>query len=84
MRGQPVLADGRVVDQAAFNHVPAEQTLESAKHEHRQVLRPFGAPDVSTPHEIDERHKENETDHATEDAVQVFQPEDALEVVERP
>ena len=79
MRGQPVLADVRIIDQAALDHVPADQALHSAEYEHQPVFRPLLFADVAFGRKYQERHKEHDADQATEQAMQEFEPENALE-----
>ena len=84
VRGQPELRHARIVDQPAFHHVPAERALQAAEHEDRRraaTRSPRGMRRRT-------RNHRNGTRNATpisapEQPVEVFPPEDALELGER-
>ncbi len=47
VRGQSVLTDVWIINEATFHHVPAEHSLHSAQDKHEQVLRPLCRLDVA-------------------------------------
>ena len=80
--GEPVLADVRIVHEAALDHVPAEDALQSAEYEHQQVLRPLIASNISFRQKVDERQQKNYADNSAQQTVQEFQPENILEGID--
>ena len=83
VRGQAELRHARVVDEAALHHVPAERALQRAQHEDRgQRLR---VPRGNAParEKIEEGQQEHGTDQPPQQPVEIFPPEDALELGER-
>ena len=79
MGRQAVLADARVIHQAALHHVPAHRALQAAEQKdprHRQYQVPWYA---SARQEIEKRHEKDHADAAAEQAMHVLPPEDGLE-----
>jgi hypothetical protein len=83
MRGQPIVTDARVVDQAALHHVPAHRSLQPPEHEHPQQLRNQRWRNPAPQQKVDEWQQEDQPDQTSENAVPVFPIEDALELCER-
>src|SRR3990172_7635271 len=81
MSGEPVLAHARIVDEAAFHHIPTERALQSAEHENSTELPDVRAVKLSSQQEIQKRHQENKTDGATQQTMPVFPPENAFEIL---
>ena len=80
MGGESILADPRIVHQAAFDHIPAERALQSTEQKyHRQLGRPC-LIDFLAKQEIHKRQQEHQPDQASEQAMQVFPPENRLEL----
>ncbi len=76
------MANGRLVDEAALDHVPAEDALESTKGKGHEG---FGDPLSSQILFDDEPHHWEEEDDAyesTEEPVEILPKENALEVIE--
>ena len=83
MRGQAVLADVWSINQAAHNHVPAHQALQTAKDEQPPEL-PLGcAINRFFGQEPDERDEEHDTDQPSPQAMDEFEPEDRFEILDR-
>src|SRR5262249_10209884 len=82
MGGEPVLANLHTRDEAALDHVPADGTLQAAKH--KQACEP-GQPVaryVTGGPEANERNEEDDADHSAEEAVAPLPPIDCLELIE--
>ena len=79
MGGKTVLADTRVVHQAALHHIPAQQALQSAhkKQDHQFWHQPGSHPFANG--KVQHGQQEDDTDQASQNAVQVFIHEDGLE-----
>jgi hypothetical protein len=56
--------------------------LHSAQNEHQQVLRPLVTLYVTPGEKENERYEEDDTDCASEQAVQILEPENALELLD--
>ncbi len=82
MGGQAVLADRRLVDQPAFHHVPAQHPLQPAEHEQNRAFFPDRAVQAPFRQEPGKGNEKHNPDDASEQAVQVFQPEDFLKPAE--
>jgi len=56
--------------------------LHPAQNEHQEVLRPLGKFYITLGEKENEWQEKNDTDSATKQAVQEFQPENALERID--
>jgi hypothetical protein len=82
VRRQPELRHARIVDEAALDHVPAHRALQRAQREDRGELPRVFARDQASRGEPDERDQEDDADRSAQQPVEVFPPEDALELGE--
>ena len=83
MGRQPILADPRLVDESALDHVPAEHALRAPEDEQAGEARDQRRRNRPHREKHEEREQERDTDPAPEHAVGVLHPEDALELGER-
>ena len=67
------MADVRIVDQPAFNHVPAEHALHATEHKHECILGEFTFLDVTFPYEEKKRQEKYDADRSAKQAMQIFQ-----------
>src|SRR3546814_5856081 len=81
-RGEAVLADGRPLGKAGGDHEPAERALGAAEGEGGEQLLAERTIDLPAPPEPRERHHEHHADEAPPQAVDVFPPEDRLELLQ--
>ena len=79
MSRQPVLADVGTIDQATFNHIPAEQTLKTTKQEDQNKPRYHGPADPSLNQEEKEGQYKHHSHSAAPKAMDKFQPENGFE-----
>jgi hypothetical protein len=82
VRGEPVLADPRVIDEPARHHVPAHQALQRTQHEDATELQRERQREGAPPQEIKEGNEESDADQPPEQAVKVLEPEDAHEPIQ--
>jgi hypothetical protein len=82
VRREPVLGHGGTVDEAALDHVPAEQPLAATENEQQQQARPQPRTQATAQGKVREREQEQQADQASEHAVQVLVHEDHAELVE--
>ncbi len=79
MRRQPILRHLGAMRQARRHHPPADRALQRAEREdHPQPLLQLGT-ERAAPQEEQERQQIDRADHAPEQAVAPFPPEDGLE-----
>ena len=83
MRGEPVMAHVGPVDQPALHHVPAERALRGAEQKGDAECETEPAADPSAQRKPDRRDGEDQPDEAAPEPVQIFQPEDRAEVLDR-
>ena len=77
------MADLGPVDETALHHVPAKRALRGAQQEGDGKPCPEPAPDPPAQREPGGREDEDHPDRPAPDTVQIFQPEDRAEVVDR-
>ena len=66
VRGQAELRHARIVDEAAFHHVPAHRALQAAQHEDAEELPRVAGRNVAPRDEPQERDEEDDADQPAE------------------
>jgi hypothetical protein len=79
VRGQAVVADARLVDETARDHVPSQRSLQRPEHEYPGKTIREATVNLPAPPEPDERNEERKPDQPAEQAMEVLEPEDPLE-----
>lgn len=82
MRRQPVLGNARIIDQSAFNHVPAHRTLQSAEDEKACDLPCQRSAHLAAGKKPEVRQQKDTTDQPAGEPVCPFPPEDELKARE--
>src|SRR6516225_2047619 len=83
MQRQAILADADTVAQPGFDHVPADDALQTAE---RQNAEKFGAGsgfETSGPPKDDKRQRKCQADEPAEKPMAPFPPVDDLEVIKQ-
>ena len=83
MGDQPVLADIGAHRQPALHHEPAERPLQPAQQEQADQTGPQRRADAVADRAAKTRRGEGNADQPAPQAMDVFPPEDALELVQR-
>ena len=68
-----------LVDEARFDHPPADGSLKTSKSKHRNEHVSQMRPDVSFRKEVGHWSKENDSNGASDDSVKPFPEEDVFE-----
>ena len=79
MDGKPVLADIDPVDEAGLDHPPADETLKTAQCEKKEQSRLQPVLDAPGEPENGKGNGKDEADHAAEETMPPFPPENGLE-----
>src|ERR1700709_1933646 len=82
MRRQPILRDLDPVGEARGHHPPADRTLQRAETEDQPQPPLQLGSEHAAPEEEQERQQIDRADHAAEQPVAPFPPEDGLELAE--
>jgi hypothetical protein len=83
MKGEPVMADARPIDQPALDHQPAHGALQRAEREEREPTRGERPREIPCPPEQNEGNQEHRADRPRAEPMEVFPEEDLLELAER-
>src|SRR5215470_8798822 len=82
MRGQAQWRDAWVIDEPARDHVPAERALEGAEDEDREKRNAVARRDSLPDEKPQIRQQERHTNRPTEQAMEIFPPENLFERIE--
>jgi hypothetical protein len=83
VRSQPQLRHARIVDEAALHHGPAKRALQAAQRENAEQSRYERSLDSSAQRKPRERRQKCDANHPAEQPMEVFPPEDGLELRQR-
>ena len=83
MRGEPELADARIVDQARLHHVPAHGALGADQQRNAEQAPQQRTTQHTTPGEPQQRQQHAESDQSSQQSVRPFPPENRFELFQR-